>query len=175
MFEGIECTKHTLVIAGMSYPDVRHALIVAGWWPGRRVDISEDVDRLRKAGYVLHDQFVEFMEEFHELEIQPVLLAGPNFANDEPYWIHPSLGTRWTGAAQLLDELFDDQHNPVGRWLSFSSVFMGVDGTVRAYLDGLVWELGRTPLEAIEFAVRPTRPLVCVWSRPGRPPWPKKI
>ncbi|MGX6744062.1 SUKH-3 domain-containing protein [Streptomyces peucetius] len=155
-------------------PPVREALLVAGWWPGRRVDISETVERLTLSGYVIHEKFTSFMREFSGLKIQPILTAGPNFMNDEPYWISPNRGVRYLDEALLLKEVFGEDHNPVGWWLSSSHVFMGTSGIVRGYMDGLVWELGETPFEALEFAVRPTRPLVCAWSSPGRMPWPKR-
>ncbi|MFD0369040.1 SUKH-3 domain-containing protein [Streptomyces sp. NPDC127114] len=158
---------------GLSLP-VREALLAAGWQPGRRVDISDTVERLALAGYVIHENFTSFMREFRGLKIEPVLTAGPNFMNDEPYWISPGRGVRYLDEALLLKDVFGEDHNPVGWWLSSSHVFMGVSGRVRAYLDGLVWELGETPFEALEFAVRPTRPLICVWSAPGRRPWPKR-
>ncbi|WP_415952271.1 SUKH-3 domain-containing protein [Streptomyces sp. KLOTTS4A1] len=158
---------------GLSLP-VREALVAAGWRPGRHMDISDTVERLDRAGYVLHEHFTSFIREFLGLEIQPAAAAGPNFMNDEPYWICPGRGVRYLDEALLLEDLFGEKHNPVGWWLSSSHVFMGASGRVRAHLDGLVWELGETPFDALEFAVRPTRPLVCVWSAPGRRPWPKR-
>ncbi|MFB8420199.1 SUKH-3 domain-containing protein [Streptomyces albidoflavus] len=154
-------------------PPVREALLAAGWRPGRRVDVSGTIARLTLSGYAIHENFVSFIEEFWGLEIRPVLAAGPNFVNDEPYRISPDRGVRYLDEALLLEDVFGENHNPVGWWLSSSHVFMGASGSVRAYLDGLVWELGETPIEAMEFAVRPTRPLVCAWSSPGRRPWPK--
>ncbi|WP_211294909.1 SUKH-3 domain-containing protein, partial [Streptomyces glaucescens] len=156
---------------GLSSP-VREALLVAGWRPGRRVDISDTVERLTRSGYAIHGRFTSFVQEFTGLRIEPALAAGPNFMNDEPYWITPNRGVRYLDEALLLKDVFGEDHNPVGWWLSSSHVFMGVSGKVRAYLDGLVWELGETPVDALEFAVRPTRPLVCAWSAPGRRPWP---
>ncbi|MFD2010498.1 SUKH-3 domain-containing protein [Streptomyces narbonensis] len=158
---------------GLTLP-VREALLAAGWRPGRCVDIADTVERLTLAGYAIHENFISFMREFRGLEIQPALAAGPNFMNDEPYWVSPNRGVRYLDEALLLESVFGENHNPVGWWLSSSHVFMGASGRVRAYLDGLVWELGETPYEALEFAVRPTRPLVCAWSSPGRRPWPKQ-
>ncbi|MFE1070670.1 SUKH-3 domain-containing protein [Streptomyces sp. NPDC058783] len=153
---------------------VREALLAAGWRPGRHMDIADTLDRLTVAGYVIHEKFRSFAAEFTGLQIQPVLSEGPNFMNDEPYWVTPNRGVRYLDEARLLEELFAENHNPVGWWLSSSHVFMGASGTVRAYLDGLVWELGATPLDALQFAVQPTRPLVCAWSAPGRRPWPRQ-
>lgn len=158
---------------GLSGP-VRDSLLAAGWHPGRRVDISDTVERLTDAGYEVSGPFRSFITEFRGLEIQPALSAGPNFTNDEPYWITPNRGVRYRDEASLLSDLFGEEHDPVGWWLSSSHVFMGASGRVRAHLDGLVWELGESPLAALEFAVRPGRPLVCAWSAPGRTPWPKE-
>ncbi|WP_093526435.1 SUKH-3 domain-containing protein [Streptomyces sp. PalvLS-984] len=158
---------------GLSSP-VREALLAAGWRPGRSVDVSDTIARLTLSGYVIHENFISFVREFWGLEIRPALAAGPNFMNDEPYWVSPDRGVRYLDEALLLEDVFGENHNPVGWWLSSSHVFMGASGSVRAYLDGLVWELGETPFEALEFAVRPTRPLVCAWSSPGRRSWPKR-
>ncbi|WP_416968492.1 SUKH-3 domain-containing protein [Streptomyces sp. 4F14] len=158
---------------GLSLP-VRDSLLAAGWRPGRRVDITDTVDRLTHVGYPAGEPFRTFMAEFRGLEIQPALSAGPNFMNDEPYWITPNRGVRYRDEARLLNDLFGEEHDPVGWWLSSSHVFMSTGGRVRAHLDGLIWDLGETPLAALEFAVRPTRPLLCTWSAPGRTPWPKR-
>ncbi|MGW5392815.1 SUKH-3 domain-containing protein [Streptomyces koyangensis] len=119
-----------------------------GWRPGRRVDVSETIARLALSGYAIPEIFVSFIEEFWGLEIRLVLAAGPNFVNDEPYRVSPDRGVRYLDEALLLEDVFGENHNPVGWWLSSSHVFMDASGSVRAYLDGLVWELGETPFEA---------------------------
>ncbi|MBT3151203.1 SUKH-3 domain-containing protein [Streptomyces sp. CHD11] len=86
----------------MSLP-VQEALLAAGWWPGRCLDISDTVERLTLSGYVIHEKFADFMREFRGLEIQPVLAAGPNFMNDEPYWVSPDRGVRYLDEALLLE------------------------------------------------------------------------
>jgi len=148
------------------------ALETAGWHSGRRVDISGIADALTRAGHVLHERFMLFATEFAGLRVEPVLVEGPNFANDEPLWINPKHGVRYLDEVRTLREITGEDWNPVGWWLSNSHVFMGTSGRMLAHLDGLVWELGRTPWEGVEFAVMPTRPLVCLWSAPGRRPWP---
>jgi hypothetical protein len=159
---------------GSSHPDVLKALAASGWYPGRTADIESTLSRLTKVGYRATPLAVELLTSVLDLRIDPLNEQGPNFVNSEPLLIDPiGVGSRHVDEARRVGAVLGDELFPVGWWLSYSHVYLGSSGALVAYSSGLVWGLGDTPRDGIEFAVRAHRPLVCLHAEGGTTPWPQ--
>ncbi|WP_411970434.1 SUKH-3 domain-containing protein [Saccharothrix longispora] len=150
------------------------ALRLAGWYPGRRVDVSSDVSSLEAQGYVSSSLATEFLESFQGLKIGPAREGGPNFLNGEPFLVDAiGVGGRHQGESSEIGSVIGGSWFPIGWWLSYSHVFMRADGALAAYANGLIWSIGSTPSEGLELMVSADRPLICVHAPEGMKPWPR--
>lgn len=68
------------------------ALKKAGWYEGRKLDITEKVKRLEALGYEVFEQAKLFLEEFDDLKI---LQEAPYYDNDEEYPRYNSFNVSW--------------------------------------------------------------------------------
>jgi hypothetical protein len=145
----------------------------AGWRPGRSTIATAWVRECVAGGYVLHGAGDAALREFGGLCVEPSSVKGPNFSNDEPFMIDPTLvGSGFQGE---LGEAIGGGWWPIGEWLSNASVLMRQDGLVVAAGFSWVWKLGDSMDDAIEFAVRAHRPLECLAVvDEGVDPWPPK-
>ncbi|GLZ34943.1 hypothetical protein Lesp02_71300 [Lentzea sp. NBRC 105346] len=157
-----------------SHPDVLKALVASGWYPGRTADIVGTLSRLTKVGYRATPLAMELLTNVLDLRIDPLNEQGVNFVNSEPLLIDPiGVGSRHVDEAQRIGAVLGEELFPVGWWLSYSHVYLGSSGALVAYASGLVWRLGDTPRDGIEFAVRAHRRLECLYAEEGVTPWPK--
>jgi len=140
------------------------------WLPDRHLLMVEVLDR---EGYRLSEVASRALREYGGLEIPPANENGPNFTNDEPLTVDPTLGSGFYALAEkLANELGDDWY-PFGEWLSYSSVFVSTSGWLVATGLGWIWEFGKSVEESIEFAIMAHRPLRCLKVlTPGAEPWP---
>ncbi|WP_226873949.1 SUKH-3 domain-containing protein [Microbispora sitophila] len=158
------------------HPDVLAAICASGWLPGRSVDTAEWIRLLAGEGYLASPLAVEVLSSLGGLVIDPVNSRGPNFSNDEPFSVDPiSAGSGQRELIQEVEGILGGSYFPIGEWLSYSGVFLEVQGRVIAAGMGWIWELGRTFEEGLELAIRAHRPLVCLHSDPGLDPWPAPI
>ncbi|TKT00759.1 SUKH-3 domain-containing protein [Streptomyces lasalocidi] len=155
-------------------PETAAALRLAGWHPGRRIDVSSDARALEELGYVPSPPATEFLAAFGGLRIVPSREDGPNFVNGEPLLVDAvGVGRRHQDEAAVIASVLGGSWFPIGWWLSYSHVFMGQDGAMAAYANGLIWSLGQTTREALDLMVSADRPLVCVHAPEGVKPWPR--
>ncbi|MFD5622408.1 SUKH-3 domain-containing protein [Streptomyces yangpuensis] len=155
-------------------PDLLQALRGAGWHPQRRVGVNSWINSLQREGYLSSPQVEEILAALGGLVIEPINWSGPNFTNGEPFNLDPiSAGSGQLGLASEIERVLGGRYFPIGEWLSYSSVFIGVDGRVVAAGLGWIWEMGSTFEEALELAICANRPLICLHSDPGLDPWPR--
>lgn len=154
-------------------PQVRARLGEVGWTPERDVDISEWIDVLTAEGYRFGPAAEAALRSFGGLTIGPVS-DGPNFHNDEPLIVDPlSAGSGDHAFALEVSSLIGGDWFPFGEWLSSVSVYVEFEGRVVAAGMDWIWELGSTVGDAVDFCVRPTRPLRCIaLLNPRSSPWP---
>lgn len=149
-------------------PESRAALAVCGWSEHRSVDVSLTVQRLSAAGYVLDDYMVRALASLSGLKIDPVVSEGVGFRNDDPLVVDPvGAGVRHLAEAKDLEEWFRSAFCPLGWWLCRSHVFFSSSGLVVASAPGVVWHMGDSLSEALNFALLGNGPLVRLWSMDG--------
>ena len=155
-------------------PSTVEALNLAGWYSGRRADLSAVVPLLELQGYAANPAAVKFLESFLGLKVEPANTAGPNFSNDEPLLVDPlGVGRRHHAESVAVGAEIGGSWFPVGWWLSYCHVFMNQNGAMAAYANRMIWSLGRTPHEGLDLMISANRPLVCVYAPEGMPPWPR--
>ncbi|MFE4828725.1 SUKH-3 domain-containing protein [Streptomyces sp. NPDC056672] len=155
-------------------PATVSALRQAGWYPGRHLDVSSDIQSLEAQGYIPSPLATAFLESFRGLKIGPARENGPNFINGEPFFVDAvGAGGRHQDESSAIGSALGGSWFPVGWWLSYSHVFMRPDGAVAAYANGLIWSIGSTPYEGLDLMVSADRPLICVHAPEGMKPWPK--
>lgn len=150
-----------------------NALENAGWTPEREIDISSWMRELSQQGYQCNSAVAVALRSFGGLCLEPVNREGPNFSNDEPLNVDPILAG--SGHLALADELrreIGGDWFPFAEWLSYSSVFVERSGWVVATGLGLIWELGSSVNDAVEFALLAHRPLRCIKVLDGGKPYP---
>ncbi|MEH0986168.1 SUKH-3 domain-containing protein [Micromonospora sp. CPCC 205556] len=146
-------------------PAARAALAERGWSSERRVDIADHASRLSRLGYRLDDRTIEVLASLVGLRVGPVVVRGVDFQNDEPFIVDPlGVGTRNRDECRRLERMFGTTFSPLGWWLCRSHVYFGASGLVVAALPGVIWHLGDTLDEAIEFMLSANRPLVRLLS-----------
>jgi len=155
-------------------PTTVSALRLAGWYPGRHVDVSSDIRSLEAQAYIAHPAVVSFLESFQGLKIGPAREDGPNFINGEPFFVDAvGAGRRHQDESLAIGSTMGGSWFPVGWWLSYSHVFMRQDGALAAYANGLIWNIGSTPWEGLDLMVSADHPLLCVYAPEGMKPWPR--
>lgn len=116
-----------------STPTRMAALRLAGWFPGRCVDVSSDIRSLEGQGYVPSPVTTDFLASFRGLKIGPAREDGPNFISGEPFFVDAvGAGGRHQDEASVIGSVIGGSWFPVGWWLSYSHVFMRQDGAVAA-------------------------------------------
>ncbi|MEU1091424.1 SUKH-3 domain-containing protein [Streptomyces sp. NPDC005576] len=154
--------------------DLLGALAASGWNADRKVDADRWVTPLEGEGYRAHPLAREIISVMGGLSIDPINKIGPNFSNDEPYNFDPfAAGSGQRDLADEVERNLGGEYFPIGEWLSYSSVFVEVEGRVVAAGMGWIWELGSTFESSLEMAVGANRPLICLYSDPGLDPWPR--
>lgn len=158
---------------GLTEP-VIGALKSAGWTPGRNWDISAWVEELGSQGYKISDVAEAALKSYGNLELGPLNTNGPNFSNDDPFLFDPILaGSGHYPLARELGKELGGSWYPLGEWISNASVFVNRSGWVVATGLGWIWELGSSVEDALDFALRAHRPLICLKVLdPGGKPWP---
>lgn len=68
------------------------ALKKAGWYEGRKLDITEKVKRLEALGYEVFEEAKLFLEEFDDLKM---LQEAPYYDNDEEYPRYNRFNVSW--------------------------------------------------------------------------------
>ncbi len=99
-------------------------LIRAGWYEGRKIDITEQVEYLESHGYEVFDAAKKFMEVYGELDIiDPYIASGRvreehhstcikdliyinNYKNENDYRIEKLSGEKVVPAIRIEDELY---------------------------------------------------------------------
>jgi len=160
---------------GLTEP-VLAALKSVGWTPGRTWDISAWVEELGSQGYKLSDVAEAALKSYGNLELRPLNTAGPNFHNDDPLSFDPILaGSGHYPLAEELSRELKGSWYPLGEWISNASVFVNESGWVVATGLGWIWELGSSVDDALDFALRAHRPLMCLKVLdPSGKPWPPR-
>ncbi|MDX3855796.1 SUKH-3 domain-containing protein [Streptomyces sp. AK02-01A] len=149
-------------------PESRSALEAKGWSEDRQVDVSPVIERLTGAGYEINERMAEVLSSLSGLTLNPVVEEGIGFRNDEPLIVDPiGVGVRRLKEARDLEEWFKVPFCPLGWWLCRSHVYFSSEGLVVASAPGVVWHLGDSLPEAIDFMVLANRPLVRLWSMDG--------
>jgi hypothetical protein len=129
---------------------------------------------LEEEGYVSSPVATRFLRAFSGLKIEPAVVAGPNFSNDEPVLVDPvGVGRRHRDESMEIGSVLGGDWYPIGWWLAYSHVFMESSGAMSAYADGLIWDLGRSPFEGLDMMVSVTRPLICLHASVDMTPWPE--
>ncbi|GAB3279733.1 hypothetical protein GCM10027589_06470 [Actinocorallia lasiicapitis] len=156
--------------------DLLEALRSSGWSPERAIDTGPWISSLEAEGYRAHPLAVKILANMGGLVVDPLVAAGPNFNNDEPFNIDPiAAGSGQRQMALEVEEALGGSYFPIGEWMSYSSVFVEVGGRVIATGMGWIWELGNSFEEALELAISGSRPLICLHSDPGLDPWPGSV
>ncbi|MET7830577.1 SUKH-3 domain-containing protein [Streptomyces sp. NPDC005386] len=160
--------------ASRSHPATVSALRQAGWYPGRHVDVSSDIQALEAQGYIPSSLATAFLASFRGLKIGPAREDGPNFVNGEPFFVDAvGAGGRHQDESVVMGSALGGSWFPVGWWLSYSHVFMRSDGAVAAYANSLIWSIGNTPYEGLDLMISAVSPLTCVHAPEGMKPWPQ--
>ncbi|MFD5823975.1 SUKH-3 domain-containing protein [Lentzea sp. NPDC060358] len=157
-------------------PTTVSALRVAGWYPGRYVYVSSNINCLEAQGCTPSSAALCFLESFCGLKVGPAREDGPNFFNGEPFFVDAAgVGGRHQDESLAIGSAIGGVWFPIGWWLSYSHVFMREDGAMSAFANGLIWSVGNTPHEGLDLMVSADRPLICVHAPKGMKPWPKWV
>ncbi|WP_173142673.1 SUKH-3 domain-containing protein [Kibdelosporangium persicum] len=149
-------------------PESRLALERSGWSETRQVDVSKVVGSLAEVGYEIDDGMVEILSSFYGLTVEPAVEEGVDFRNEDPLVVDPvRIGRRHIREANDLKDWFKVSFCPLGWWLCRSHVYFSTDGIAIASASGVVWHLGDSFPEAVDFMLTGNRPLVRLWSMDG--------
>lgn len=124
-------------------PATFSALRQAGWYPGRHLDVSSDIQSLEAQGYIPSPLATAFLESFRGLKIGPAREEGPDFIDGEPFFVDAvGAGGRHQDESSAIGSALGGSWIPLGWWLS-------------------------------DLMVSADRPLICVPAPEGTKPWPR--
>lgn len=108
----------------LSSRETERVLRAAGWYPGRRIDVSGWVCELEESGFLMHEAAVEFLSEFGGLRVN---VHGPGISCvKEPFELDPLLclgeDDRFRGWGNTLGKHLA----PLGE-LDHGRFFLGID------------------------------------------------
>jgi hypothetical protein len=134
----------------------------AGWSERRRAGIRYVRQALDASGFAVDEQQAAVLASFVGLSVS--LPAFPtmriNFLNEDSLIVDPvGVGTRNIAEARDLLTRFSSNFCPFGWWLCRSHVYFSSSGLTVAVLPGVLWRLGSSFDEALEFMILAHRPL----------------
>ncbi|WP_173142654.1 hypothetical protein [Kibdelosporangium persicum] len=102
------------------------------------------------------------------MTVEPAVEKGVDFRNEDPLIVDPlRIGRRHIREAIDLEERFKVPFCPLGWWLCRSHVYFSSDGIAVASVPEVVWRLGDSFAEAVDFMLIGNRPLVRLWGMDG--------
>jgi len=129
---------------------LRHDLEKAGWYPGRKIDITQHCENMHKACRPLPDVVRSFLEEFAGLTVERLAPASSEvidrvkiflYVPDRPgddYELN-CLGTT-LGSPVLIVGFHEN---------SGTNILMDTSGRVFEAIDGYLWRIGDTPIDGL--------------------------
>jgi hypothetical protein len=131
-------------------PSVVRALVAAGWFPHRRIDITSSVDFLEGAGFQLNGTALRVWEEFGELVIKSSADRVPaSSLRVDP--VDACIDA--LDEAVLLSRRLGQNYSPLGMWSVQFRSYIAADGKVIAVGTHTIWELGSSFTEAVTYVV----------------------
>lgn len=116
----------TVDITGRANRATSSGLRLAGWYSGRHVDVSSDIQSLEAEGYALSPSAIELLEPLRGLRSCPAREDGPNFLDGELFFVDavgPAAGTRRKSWRSV-------RLSAVSRWL-VAELFAGIHAAGR--------------------------------------------
>lgn len=129
---------------------MRKALRAAGWFEGRRFDTYAWTTVLRSAGYVLNHCAPRLWEAFGGLRI----VSSPARSPASSLYVDPvdaCIDSR--DESVRLSERLGENFSPLGMWSIQHRTYVGASGRVIAVGPGVMWDLGATFDEALDYVV----------------------
>lgn len=142
----------------------------AGWSENRREDVEDVEQALAGAGYELDENKLEALASLRGISVRlptPQTMYA-HFLNEDPFIVDPlGVGLRNITEARDLEGRLGFEFCPLGWWLCRSHVYFSTEGLTVAVLPGVIWRLGDTLDEAIEFMLLANAPLDRIESSDG--------
>jgi len=123
-------------------------LKMAGWYKGRKIDISENIKFLEERGFEVFESARKFMEEFGELKInvEKVRIDGSKKVSKHNNCIKEVIGVL-DSSCFGLDDFIDDKVIPIGALYNFGKLlFISESGRI---FKSIGW-VGDTAWEALD-------------------------
>ena len=151
-------------------PETLAVLESAGWSERRREDVTDVEQALVNVGFELDPAMLEILASFRGISIplpaRPTM--GYHFRNEDPLVVDPlGIGLRNVAEARSLEERLGFKFCPFGWWLCRSHIYLSREGFAVAALPGVVWRLGNSFDEAIDFMIMANAPLDRIESSDG--------
>ncbi|WP_242274642.1 SUKH-3 domain-containing protein [Bacillus cereus group sp. BfR-BA-01310] len=133
----------------------------AGWYEGRKIDISENVKFLEERGFEIFESAKKFMEEFGELRInvEKIWSDGSKKISKHTTCIKEVIGVL-DSLCFGLDDFIDDKVIPVGSLYNFE-IDLYISESVRIF-ESTGWA-GENALEALDNIFREKGTLI--WDK----------
>jgi hypothetical protein len=128
--------------------ELENMLYAAGWYPGRRVSVSQWLEELREYGFSIVPQAVAVLEEFGGLKIEPVRTPTDLFSPG-PVIVDPLVDAE-LDRFQDWEEQLKTRLTPVGQFDGQSCLAIAEDGSVYMMWDSCLWKVGSSWLDALE-------------------------
>ncbi|MFF4772507.1 SUKH-3 domain-containing protein [Microtetraspora fusca] len=151
------------------HPEVRHALVEAGWRPGRRVDPSLWISPLRQEGFQINERARAILCEYGGLKVERQGKGVSDNFDFDPFDAASGLADE----AEMLTMDYGEVYTPIGMWSGQYVSYVGECGRVVAVGPGWDWKLGDSLEEALELVVLGNREIECIKTRvAGAAPFP---
>lgn len=133
----------------------------AGWYEGRKIDISENVKSLEERGFEIFESAKKFMEEFGELRInvEKIWSDGSKKISKHTTCIKEVIGVL-DSSCFGLDDFIDDKVIPIGSLYDFGlNLYISESGRI---FESTGWA-GENALEALDNIFREKGTLI--WDK----------
>ncbi|MFD3456302.1 SUKH-3 domain-containing protein [Streptomyces sp. NPDC058691] len=125
----------------------RSALVAAGWFPGRFVDMSATAQQFEQWGATMHPLARSILEQLGGLLVGPFVEEGVNYSV-EPFVFDP-VKTAEMNIVDELNECFGGPFFPVAL-MYVNGIYVSASGLTVCSLQYENWELGWSFGEALE-------------------------
>jgi hypothetical protein len=87
---------------------------LAGWHPGRKVEVSGVLSFLENKGFLIHEALVDFLQEFGQLEFETLHLHEPHHVQVHHTFAQKAVGRLKHSDFKSLEEKYNEKMIPVG-------------------------------------------------------------
>ncbi|MEU6857666.1 SUKH-3 domain-containing protein [Glycomyces sp. NPDC046736] len=144
-----------MIREGRLSPELRSALVEAGWSAGRKVDLAGLRAEMDSYGYRMSGAAASLLESLHGLRIEGYV------GEADPLVVDPTeVGLEGGRDTERLESRFGGHWFPIGTWLYNGDVYIEDGGRMVFTFNLQCWNLGDTAEEALELAICLDRPLM---------------